>query len=429
MNSMHRDLTFNSVIAFARDLVRIPSFSGDEGAAAKRVVSELKLLRFDEVWTDEIGNVMAHVKGKGRAPSIMLSSHLDVVEAGELAAWEHPPFGGEIAGGSLHGRGSLDCKGPLALQSYAAASLLNSRPEGDVYLVHTVLEERGSWGMSHAIQHLGDRPAAVVLGEATAGDICIGHRGRIELTIVIRGKSAHASAPQCGCNPVHLLPTVLTALQRFAASLSAHAVLSRPSLVPSQIETRPNSRNMVPEEVRVVIDWRTVPGEGEHDSVDALRTFVQDQLRAEIDPPSDGLKIMIEEAAETQRSYTGLECTGPISTAGFLLPPHHSIVQGAVGAVHAATGRIPAVRPWGFGTDGSYSCGVYGIPTIGYAPGDETMAHTNRERLELDSARTVYDAYPLLIRQLQKACASDTATEARPNSAADHLFLQRLKPV
>lgn len=426
---MYRDVTFNNAIAFARDLIRIPSLSGEEGAVANRVVSELKLLRFDEVWTDEIGNVMACVKGNGHAPSIMLSSHLDVVEAGDLAEWEHPPYGGEIAGEYLHGRGAIDCKGPLALQTYVAASLLNSRPEGHVYLAHTVLEEHGSWGMSHAMQHLGDRPAALILGEATAGDICIGHRGRTELTITIRGRSAHASAPQYGRNPVDVLPAVLIALQRFADGLAAHAVLSRPTLVPSNIETWPNSRNMVPEEVRVVVDWRTVRDERERDPVGALRTFLQEQLRVELNRSSDDLKVIVEEVVEKQRSYTGLEPTGQISTSGFLLSQDDFIVQAAVGAVHAATGRVPSVRPWSFGTDGSYSCGVYGIPTIGYAPGDETMAHTNRERLYLVSAQPVYDAYPSLIRKLQKACASDNITELRPNNSADHLFLQRLKPI
>jgi succinyl-diaminopimelate desuccinylase len=178
---MYRDLTFENAIGFAHDLVRIPSISGDEGAVAERVMSEFKLLRFDETWTDEIGNVFALVKGRRDAPAIMLSSHLDVVDAGDREEWEYSPFNGEIAQGCLHGRGSVDCKGPLALQTYAAATLLNSRPACDVYVVHTVLEECGSWGMAHAIEDLADDVSAVILGESTAGDICIGHRGRIEL--------------------------------------------------------------------------------------------------------------------------------------------------------------------------------------------------------------------------------------------------------
>ncbi|NIP79882.1 MAG: YgeY family selenium metabolism-linked hydrolase, partial [Gemmatimonadetes bacterium] len=60
---------------------------------------------------------------------------------------------------------------------------------------------------------------------------------------------------------------------------------------------------------------------------------------------------------------------------------------------------------WRFATDGRYTHGEHGIPTIGYAPGEERHAHTNTERLELAKAREVFDAYPALIRGLFDALA------------------------
>jgi succinyl-diaminopimelate desuccinylase len=88
---MDRNMKFERAIAFGCELIRIPSLSGEEGAVAKRVVDELKLLKFDDVWIDEIGNVLARVRGRNREPSIMLNSHLDVVDAGAPAQWEYPP--------------------------------------------------------------------------------------------------------------------------------------------------------------------------------------------------------------------------------------------------------------------------------------------------------------------------------------------------
>ena len=404
---MHHRVNFEDAVAFARDLIRIPSISGDEGAVAECVLNELKKLRFDEVWIDEVGNVLAHLRGKDHAPSIMLCSHLDVVDAGDPAKWEYAPFGAEIADGYLHGRGAMDCKGPLALQTYAAASLLDSRPVGDIYLCFTVLEESGSWGMAHFLEHGGIRPAAVILGEATAGDICIGHRGRKELMIKISGKSAHASAPDRGCNPIDCLPPVLDVLRNFVERLPSHRILAQSTLVPTVIETWPRSRNMIPEEVRIVIDWRTLPvGEGE-DIVESLEAFMRNQLKAEI-----GDKLRIQEIEEKKRMYTGLERTGRISTASFLLSDSHPLVRGAVQAVRAATGITPAARPWKFGTDGGCSCGIYGIPTIGYAPGLEAHAHTNRERLHLDAARIAFDTYPMLMRGLQQTLATGTSQDS-----------------
>ena len=397
---MYHDVSFENAIVFAQDLIRIPSVSGDEGAVAKRTVEELKKLRFDDVWVDKIGNVLACLKSKRRGPPIMLCSHLDVVDAGDHSQWEYPPFGGEISGGRLYGRGAIDCKGPLALQTYAAASLINSQTAGDIYLVFTVLEESGSWGMAHFMAHGGIRPAAVILGEATAGDICIGHRGRKELMITICGRSAHASAPQRGRNPIDFLPSIIDALRSFIESLPSHPVLGRSTLAPTIIETQPQSRNMVPEEVRITVDWRTLPIGEDRNTVESLRSFLQDRLKNEI---SDNIKI--QESLETQRTYTGFEHTDRISTAGFLLSASHQLVQEAVEAVQAATGVTPAARPWTFGTDGGCSCGIHGIPTIGYAPGREADAHTNRERLQLDSARKVYRAYPRLMLRLQQSIA------------------------
>lgn len=426
---MYRDLTFENAIAFAHDLIRIPSISGDEAAVAERVMSEFKLLRFDETWTDEIGNVFALVKGRDNAPAIMLSSHLDVVDAGDRNEWEYSPFSGEIAQGCLHGRGAVDCKGPLALQTYAAATLLHSRPAGDVYIVHTVLEECGSWGMAHAMQGLADRISAVILGESTAGDICIGHRGRIELMVTIRGKSAHASAPERSHNPVEVLPAVLAALRKYADHLPSHEVLPRSTLVPTIIETWPRSRNMVPEEVRLTIDWRTLPLDGEQSTVQGLQRFLEAELEEEMRGRAANLKIIVEEVSTKQRAYTGWERTMPISTHGFLLAGSDPVVEAAVQAVAATTRRTPAVRPWTFGTDGGYPCGQYGIPTLGYAPGNESCSHTNRERLELGSARTAYDVYPVLARQVQQALADNLLMESQAAVSKEHLFMRRLKRI
>ncbi len=61
------------------------------------------------------------------------------------------------------------------------------------------------------------------------------------------------------------------------------------------------------------------------------------------------------------------------------------------------------IRPWTFATDGGWSCGVFGIPTLGFAPGEERFAHTNRERLDLEEARWAYSRHTELILGVQRA--------------------------
>jgi acetylornithine deacetylase/succinyl-diaminopimelate desuccinylase-like protein len=63
------------------------------------------------------------------------------------------------------------------------------------------------------------------------------------------------------------------------------------------------------------------------------------------------------------------------------------------------------VRTWRFATDGGWACGVQGIPTVGFAPGEERYAHTNRERLDVEEARWAFGRYPHVIEAIQRALA------------------------
>jgi len=395
---MKRDLSFERAMRFASELIRIPSLPGEEGGVARRIVDELRALGFDEVHTDRAGNVVARVAGAGDAPAVMLSSHMDVVDVGDPAGWEHDPWGGAIVDGHLHGRGAMDVKGPLAIQVYAAARFVRERPAGDVRMIFSVFEEKGGWGMMHHMETLSVRPGAVILAEATACDLCTGHRGHAELAVDVHGVAAHASAPDRGRNPNHALPHVLLALRELSDAQPHHPVLGRATLTPTVVETWPKSGNVIPDRIRVTVDTRVLPGWRECAAVDEIQAL----LRARV-PALEGTRVEVHPGLVTHRAWTGWEDEHSNFTPGYLLPDQHPVVEAAAGVLRGALGRAPAIRQWKFGTDGGHSCGTHGIPTIGFAPGDEALAHTNRERLELRSAREAFDAYPALVRGVQAA--------------------------
>jgi hypothetical protein len=112
-----RTVEFENAVAFAQELIRIPSPPGGEEDVAERVRQEMEALGMRDVRADRFGNVIGVVKGTGGGPTVMLNSHLDVVGEGDHSAWEFPPFSGAVEGGFLHGRGAMDIKGPLAIQS------------------------------------------------------------------------------------------------------------------------------------------------------------------------------------------------------------------------------------------------------------------------------------------------------------------------
>lgn len=403
------DLSFDAAIAFAQDLIRIPSPSGAEGAVADRVLAEFEALGFDEVSRDAAGNVIGLIRGQGGGPTVLLNAHLDVVAEGDPSEWEHPPFDAVLADGFLHGRGAMDIKGPLALMTYAAAAVSGRLP-GDVVVAHTVFEERGGLGMKHLIEAGEVQPDVVINGESTHGDLCIGHRGRAEVEVVLKGVAGHASAPERARNAIDLLPVVLEALAEVSADQPSNDLLGPATMAVTGIDASPSSRNVIPDTVVVALDWRVLPGT----TSDDLVATVQAALQRRLPQLPEGHELTVRMAEEEQVTYTGIEHDRNLLTPGFLVAPDDPVVVAAASAIGRRQGEGPAtVRPWTFATDGGWSCGVHGIPTVGFAPGEERHAHTNRERLDLDEARWAYDRYPALIEAVMTAAASNP----KPRSA------------
>ena len=412
--------SFDGAIAFAQDLIRIPSLPGEEEELARRVVAEMEALRYDEVWIDELGSVVGVVKGGGSGVTVMLSAHLDMVAAGDPEEWEHPPFDGVIADGFLHGRGAMDIKGPLALQTHVAAALRGRTP-GDIIVAHPVFEERGGWGMDHLTRPDGGlRPDVVIIGESTQGDIAIGHRGRFEVEIVAHGLAGHASAPDRARNALDLVPAILAGVGDLAARQESHAGLGPASVVATGIDAVPASLNVIPDRATVTLDWRILPD----DTVETLLARVRDAIRPHLErmeegaPPAGGSRpglpgegaelpagVEVRAATEHQRGWTGVEEDRLIYSPGFLMDPDDPIVVAAARAVGTRdqTGTPARVRPWVFATDGGWTHGVRGIPTIGFAPGEERYAHTNTERLALDEAKWGYGRYLELVLAVARA--------------------------
>ena len=395
--------SFDGAVAFAQDLIRIPSLPGEEEELVRRVVAEMEALGYDDVWTDELGNVVGVVRG-GSGASVMLSAHLDMVAAGDHDEWEYPPFDGVIADGHLHGRGAMDIKGPLALQTHVGAAM-KGIAAGDVIVAHPVYEERGGWGMDHLTRPDGGlRPAAVIIGESTNGDVAIGHRGRAEIEITVRGVAGHASAPERARNALDALPAILAGVDDLARRQERDSVLGPASVVATGVDATPASLNVVPDRATVTLDWRILPTDTEETLLARVRRAVQPKLDAAGDWGTAECRL----ATECQRAYTGAAEERSILSPGFLMDPAHPVVQAAAQAVGTRSARGvedgPArVRPWTFATDGGWTCGVRGIPTIGFAPGLERHAHTNTERLNLDDARWAYGRYLELVPAVQEA--------------------------
>ncbi len=157
------------------DLVSIPSPSGEERAAAERLV-EFFESHGREAYTDDVGNVHAPADD-----SVLLTSHVDTVP-GDIPV--------EIRDGDLWGRGSVDATGPLAAMAVASV-------ETGVSFIGVVGEEVDSRGARHVLAEGRDEPDAVVNGEPSGWDgVTLGYRGLLAGTYVVTSESGHTSRPE-----------------------------------------------------------------------------------------------------------------------------------------------------------------------------------------------------------------------------------------
>ena len=359
------------LVEFCRRLIQTRSMPGEEGEAARVVQGEIRALGYDEVRQDEVGNVVGVVRGSGGGPSVMLNTHLDHVSEGDATGWPFPPFEGRVHEGAVWGRGAMDIKGPTASQVYGAALLKAAGvvPEGDVYVVGAVQEEVGGLGSIELARTT--RTDRAVIGEATNNELRRGHRGRIELVARIGGRSVHASMPHRGVNPHYSLGGFLARLE--GLQLLEDPFLGRETLAPTLVFTDQTSANVVPGEVRLHIDWRTVPRRGPEE----VRAALQELLDAALVHGATG-EVSVKE--EHLRTYTGEERDVPAAFPSFVLPEDDPLLEVSRAALEEAFGREVPVGRWEFATDGGHLTAA-GIPCVGFGPGDETLAHTNQERV------------------------------------------------
>jgi putative selenium metabolism hydrolase len=361
------------LVAFAQKLVQTQSMPGQEGDVAALVRAELQRLDYDKVWVDKVGNVVGYIAG-GDGPSLMFNGHMDQVDAGDLAQWPHPPHGGEVHDGELWGRGAADMKGALAAMVYAGGLVKRqgTAPAGDLYVSCVVQEEVGGLGARHLAQTLAvDR---VVVGEASANHLRRGHRGRVELRAHFEGRSVHAAMPDLGINPHFSLARFVNGLR--SMDMAAEPAYGTSSLAPTQVASEPQSANITPSALHLVLDWRNVPGEQPEEIVTKLEALLARSLEA-------GCQGRIEVVTKRLVSYTGFEMSYPDTFPSFTTAPDHPWLEGSQTALAAALGRPVEVGTWRFATDGGHFAAA-GATVLGFGPGDETVVHTVKERLSIE---------------------------------------------
>ncbi len=382
---------FDKLIKDCQGVIGIPSVSGEEREAALFIKQVMERLGYDRVWIDDRGNVLGLIEGRGKK-TILLQGHMDTVGVENPEMWSVDPYGGVISEGRLYGRGASDMKSALMAMVYAGASLIQHKDslKGNIAVAGVVHEEDFE-GVAQGYVLDQIDPQLVIIGEASQLKLCIGQRGRAEIQIVTYGKSAHSSNPEAGINAVTNMMKLLGELTQLKNPMDDF--LGEGILELTDIHSYPYpGKSVIPEKCKATFDRRLLPGETEESVLEPIREII-DKINK--DDSSFTAEVKIVEAVET--CYTGEKLAAKRFFPAWSYSEDDYIIQNAREALRRA-GLPVEISHYSFCTDGSQSAGMRSIPTMGFGPSRENLAHIVDEYIELDQIKKAYRGYQSLIR-------------------------------
>lgn len=364
-----------ALTGFLGDIVSIPSLSTQEGPVIERIADEMTRLGYDEVRVDPLGNLFGRI---GSGPRILaIDGHCDVVDVGNRDLWERDPFSGTVENGILYGRGSTDQKGGLASAVYAGALLkeLGIPEDISLYVIASIQEEdlEGvAW--TYIVDEGNFRPEAVLITEPTNLNIYRGHRGRIELKVTTSGISCHGSAPERGDNAIYRMGPIIADIERLNERLRDDPFLGKGTVTISEIRSTSPSLCAVADGCEIHLDRRLTDGE----TIDSC----MDEVRALPSFQTAGAEIRVHHYAVP--SYTGASHPMEAYCPTWVLGEDHPVLAVATASYRNLFDHAPKVDKWTFSTNGVGIMGRYGIPTLGFGPGNEVLAHAPNEHIPVD---------------------------------------------
>lgn len=380
------------LLSLHRQLVSIPSISGDENAVGNFLVDYLTArgyyadlqpvaARDGTPPNKQRFNVLAWKGGRIPSAKVVVSSHIDVVPP-------HIPYSispGEITPESMiKGRGSVDAKGSVASMIVALEQLHASREianQGDVMLLFVVGEEVAGDGMatfSDSLSRMEEPPKfdAVIFGEPTENKLACGHKGGLFCDITARGVPGHSGYPWLGKSANELMVRALAKI--LDADLGSSELFGNTTFNIGRFDGGV-AANVIPEKAVVKFAGRVAIG-----PEDKGHEIVTKKIQRILDEVDDEAFDM-----DCTHGYGSVECNCEVDG----MFPKRYLLMGAFTNPPRRTGFEKITV--NYGTD---------IPNLAgdhtrylYGPGNILVAHGARENLTVADLEEAVEGYQKLI--------------------------------
>jgi len=290
------------LIKLTQKLIQINSENppGDESNIAgfvKNYLDKIGLKTKIYEFKKKRSNVVAHLLGRNKKYSLLITPHLDTVPAGE--SWHFSPFQGKIYRGRIYGLGATDCKGNLASSLEAINSIVEDGIVLDYNLIFTATadEESGSGlGLIPLLDKGILHPDAAVVLDSDDFNIIITQKGLIHLKVKIQGRKAHGAYPWQGINAIDIAIDILKELKAHKFIYIRNKYLRQPTLNIGTIKGG-DRVNVVADWCEFELDVRFLPGMSEG----AILKYIQGVIQKHVQKffrksgmPQNAAKIEIE---------------------------------------------------------------------------------------------------------------------------------------
>jgi len=382
------------VINLCQDLVRSPSYSGEENHVAEKIKRFAEETIFDDVLVDELGNVLLTIEGKQDGPTVLFDGHIDTVPVNK-EQWTKDPFSGEIEDDKIYGRGTSDMKGAVSAMIASSVNFAKENGKnfpGKIVVSCSVHEERFEGVATRNVSKIV-KPDYVVIGEATNLNLNRGQRGRAEIIVETYGKSAHSSNPHKGVNAVlnmNKLIAKIEELRNVNNEVLGDGILELTDIISSPYP----GASVVPSKCRVTYDRRLLVGETKESVLKPINDIIN-QLTKEV----KDFKAKVYYSSGDDVCYTGNKIESERFFPAWLFDEEEDFVSNTLKALKQLN-RETELSHYSFCTNGSHFAGEKDIPTIGFGPSYEHLAHVDDEYIEIDQLLAATVGYSEIMKTL-----------------------------
>jgi len=405
INHMLREIKKEELVQLTRDLIRIPSVRHQGGGGNEKEVALFIAHLLEEMGLDVVveevepgsPNVIGALQGQSEGPCLMFECHTDVVTEGDVSEWKYGPFDGRLVGNRIYGRGACDTKGNLAAAMKAVQAISQSGIpfKGKILLGILVDEEGMMTGVKHFIrQGWANGVSAAIICEPVDNHLCITQKGALRVEIITYGKMSHGAMPLAGLNPILPMVSILEKIRQLEKeeieTRGKDHFLGFPSITPTVIQAPVKGDpqlNVIPNQCRVLLDIRTIPGQSHEALKKQLEDIVQEEersIRASLDSgPLKEIRESLEEGLSKGMSFQ-------VKLDVFEDRPwtktsrDESIVQAVSKAIRSITRQEPIYDGVPGATDGTFLSAWAGIPIVTIGAGKWMIPHQKDEWVSVE---------------------------------------------